>query len=195
MCARNRDDSRFGGDCNELLEHASGSCKFREQDYRIVTKISILLIEHQNIELVWIPGHSGLLENKKADKEARNAANSEIFDDTTLEYQDFRKSLPAYELTCKNRRWKYLVANGRDYLKGRRAEDVLVSRVRIVNSRLTHGYLMVSTAERVEPVCQHCGRGLTMTHVLVECDGYEAHRRGLNMGPWPVSLLKTHGKF
>jgi hypothetical protein len=63
------------------------------------------------------------------------------------------------------------------YLTGRRAEDVLVSRVRIGQSRVTHGYLMVPKAEKVEPVCQHCGRGLKMRHVFNECDGYEAHRR------------------
>jgi hypothetical protein len=80
------------------------------------------------------------------------------------------------------REHKNSVAYGRDYLTGRRAEDVLASRVGIGHSRLIHGYLMVPTVEKVEPVYQHCGRGLTMRHVLVECDGYEAHRRGLNMG-------------
>jgi hypothetical protein len=74
-------------------------------------------------------------------------------DETALEYH--WKSISAYELmTCRNRRWnaaeenkmrdhKYSVANGRDYLTGRRAQDVFVSRVRIGHSRLTHGYLMV----------------------------------------------------
>jgi hypothetical protein len=38
---------------------------------------------------------------------------------------------------------------------------------------------MVPTAERVEPVCQHCERGLTMRHILVECDGYECDGRDL----------------
>jgi hypothetical protein len=87
------------------------------------------------------------------------------------------------------RKHKNSVANGRDYLTGRKAEDVLVSRVGIGHSILIHGYLMVPTVERVEPVCQHCGRGLTMIHVLVKCDGYEAHRRGLNMGRDHRSIL------
>jgi hypothetical protein len=51
------------------------------------------------------------------------------------------------------------------------------------------GYLMVPTAKGVEPMCQHCGRGLTMRHVLVECDGYEAHRQSLNMGHDLLSIL------
>jgi ribonuclease HI len=183
----------------DSLSTLQGVANF-ENRARIVTKIRILLIEHRNIELIWIPGHSGLLGNEKADKEARSAANSETINDTTLEYQDFRKSISAYELVCRNRRWnaveenkmkehKYSVANGRGYLTGRRAEDVLISRVRIGHSRLTHGYLMVPAGERVEPVCQQCGRGLTMRHVLVECDGYEAHRRNLNMGRDLRSIL------
>jgi hypothetical protein len=106
---------------------------------------------------------SGLLGNEKAEKKARSAANSENFDDTALEYQDFRKSVPAFELICRNRRWnvaeknkmkdhKYSVANEIDYLTGIRDEKVLVSRVRIGHSILTHGYLMVPTTEMVEPV-------------------------------------------
>jgi hypothetical protein len=86
-----------------------------------MTKIRILLTKHQNFELVWILGHSRLLENEKADKKARSPANSETFDDTTWAYQDFRKSISSYELICRNRRWnaeenkikehKYSVAN------------------------------------------------------------------------------------
>jgi ribonuclease HI len=82
-----------------------------ENRTRMVTKIRILLIEHQIIELVWIPGHSGLLRNEKADKEARSVENSETFDDTTLEYQGFQKSVPGYELICRNRRWNEVEEN------------------------------------------------------------------------------------
>jgi hypothetical protein len=32
-------------------------------------------------------------------------------------------------------------------------------------------------------------RGLTMRHALVECDGYGAHRRGLNTGRDLLSIL------
>jgi hypothetical protein len=48
---------------------------------------------------------------------------------------------------------------------------------------------MMATTERVEPVCQHCERGLKMRHVLVEFDGYEAHRRSFNMGRDLRSIL------
>jgi hypothetical protein len=107
----------------------------------------------------------GLLGNEKADKEAKSAANRETLDDTALEYQDFLKSISVYELTCTNRKWngvqenkmrehKFSVGNGRDCITTRRAEDEHVSRVHIGHSRLTHGYLMVPTAKRVEPVCQ-----------------------------------------
>jgi ribonuclease HI len=57
-----------------------------------MTKIMILLIEHQKIELVWIPSHSELLGNEKADKEARSAANSETFDDTTIRHWNIKTS-------------------------------------------------------------------------------------------------------
>jgi hypothetical protein len=45
----------------------------------------------------WYRAPKSLLGNEKVDKEARSAANSETFDDTTLEYQDFRTSIATYE--------------------------------------------------------------------------------------------------
>jgi ribonuclease HI len=68
-----------------------------ENRTQMVTKIKILLIEHQNSELVWIPGHSGLLRNEKVDIKTRSVAKRETFVDTTLEYQDFQKSIAGYE--------------------------------------------------------------------------------------------------
>jgi hypothetical protein len=79
-------------------------------------------------------------ETNRLTKEARSAANSETLDNTALENQDFWKSISAYELSCRNRRWnaaeenkmrghKYSLANGKDLLTGNRAEDVLASRV------------------------------------------------------------------
>jgi hypothetical protein len=57
-------------------------------------------------------------------------------------------------------------------LTGKRLEDVFISRIRIVHTRLTPGYLMKTLPERVQPLCEGCGR----MNLLVECTRYDGHR-------------------
>ena len=44
--------------------------------------------------------------------------------------------------------------------------SVLLNRLRIGHSRLTHSYLLCGDAP---PTCQSCGIPLTVKHILVEC--------------------------
>jgi len=47
-----------------------------------------------------------------------------------------------------------------------RYDFVLLNRLRIGHSRLTHSYLLCGDAP---PTCQSCGIPLTVKHILVEC--------------------------
>ncbi|XP_073999403.1 uncharacterized protein isoform X2 [Rhodnius prolixus] len=55
-----------------------------------------------------------------------------------------------------------------------RREEVVVSRLRIGHTRLTHGYLMCQDSP---PTCGSCNEPLTVQHVLVECSEYEQYRQ------------------
>jgi hypothetical protein len=52
---------------------------------------------------------------------------------------------------------KILVSTDRTYLNGNRSEDVFISRIR-----------MKPPPEGVQPLCESCGRILTIKHLLVE---------------------------
>jgi hypothetical protein len=56
------------------------------------------------------------------------------------------------------------------------SEDVFISRVRLGHTRLTHSYLMKPLPEQVQPLCESCGRMLTIKHLLVECIRDDGHR-------------------
>ena len=47
-----------------------------------------------------------------------------------------------------------------------RYDSVLLNRLRIGHSRLTHSYLLCGDDP---PICQSCGIPLTVKHILVEC--------------------------
>jgi len=47
-----------------------------------------------------------------------------------------------------------------------RYDSVLLNRLQIGHSRLTHSYLLCGDAP---PTCQSCGIPLTVKHILVEC--------------------------
>ena len=56
--------------------------------------------------------------------------------------------------------------------------EILLTRMRIGHSRLTHGYLIAGGSP---PTCPHCGEDqpLTIKHVLVQCPEHVHQRRRL----------------
>jgi len=54
-----------------------------------------------------------------------------------------------------------------------RYDSVLLNRLRIGHSRLTHSYLLYGDGP---PACQTCGIQLTEKHILVECSHLQAIR-------------------
>jgi hypothetical protein len=154
---------------------------------RLISSIRHFIHSSNNIQLVRILGHTGLLGNENTDAEAKQAATRDRVDVATLEFRDFRRIISEFESTArKNRKanveankmkeHKILLSKDRTYLTENRADDVFISRIRIGHTRFTHGYLMKPPPERVQPLCESCGRMLTIKHLLVECTRYDGHR-------------------
>ena len=56
-----------------------------------------------------------------------------------------------------------------------RKYEVILSRLRIGHSRLTHGYLMSSPHDSV-PECRECGTTLSIKHILFDCQNFNRQR-------------------
>jgi len=65
---------------------------------------------------------------------------------------------------------------------------VVLNRLRIGHSRLTHSYLLY---EDDPPTCQSCGIPLTVKHILVECANLRDIREKYFMVPSVTDLLKS----
>ena len=60
-------------------------------------------------------------------------------------------------------------------IQPRRQDEVILTRLRIGHTRLTHGYLM-STPHESKPRCNTCNTEITIAHLFNECKNYEQER-------------------
>ncbi|KAJ8929449.1 hypothetical protein NQ314_017860 [Rhamnusium bicolor] len=70
----------------------------------------------------------------------------------------------------------------------RRREQIILSRLRLGHTRLTHEYLLNRSDE---PFCETCHTSLTVRHILVQCPNYALERRNLQI-PQNLSEILNH---
>ena len=58
-----------------------------------------------------------------------------------------------------------------------RRSSIVLTRLRLGHTFLTHRYLLASGAERQAPQCSTCNVGITVQHLLVECPRYFNQKR------------------
>uniref|UniRef100_UPI00397E9AAD hypothetical protein n=1 Tax=Salmonella sp. s51944 TaxID=3159655 RepID=UPI00397E9AAD len=58
-----------------------------------------------------------------------------------------------------------------------RKEDVIITRLRIGHSYLTHSHLLSNTPH---PVCTSCQADISINHLLLDCPLFCDHRRNIN---------------
>jgi len=147
----------------------------------------VLIIKHRlhklidngkTVHLCWIPGHVGINGNEKADTEAKRAGKRCV-QAVNVFYKDF---YPVIEEKMKSK-WNLLWQNSGDKLlqiksdvkewkveKGKtRREEVVLNRVRLGHTNITHNYLMDGN-NQMAPICVVCGdERLTVAHIFVGC--------------------------
>ncbi len=141
--------------------------------------------DHQKtIILCWIPSHIGIPGNEAADKAAKRALDLPITE-MAVHYEDYKLHIKNYINRLWQRRWDGCAGNklnkvepvlGAHRSPGHlsRREEIVLSRLRIGHTRLTHSYRMNN--EDV-PRCVACDCNLTVEHILVECGDFAEVRQ------------------
>ncbi|XP_055589360.1 uncharacterized protein LOC129741639 [Uranotaenia lowii] len=141
----------------------------------------------KGITLCWIPGHSNIAGNERADHLA--AAGSQLDpQNQTIPSPDALKWVKRHITLAWSQTWNIIAQNKLREVKNTteawidRAsirERRILTRLRIGHTRLTHGYLM---AMDDPPMCFACQVQLSIKHILLNCPCYQQARIESGLG-------------
>jgi kelch-like protein 2/3 len=141
-----------------------------------------LLRSGYSICFVWVPSHISIEGNGAADATAKAALSLRV-SESPVPYSDFKPLIGAYvdsvwqkcwdgETNNKLHRLQPVIGNCR-LGKLTRRDEVVIHRLRVGHSHLTHSYLL---KKEQAPMCQTCKLPITVEHVLVGCAKYASQR-------------------
>ena len=175
----------------------------------IVKEIKFILHEMKlkniSVTLCWIPSHIGLEGNEKADIYAKEAKTFPISSEL-LPVEDYIRFSKSVIKDKWQNCWRENFDNNKlreikdtvdpwpsSFQKDRRC-SVILTRLRIGHTRLTHGYLM-SNPHNPIPMCNICNVQITVKHIIMICPKYSTQRNLLFRGKSFKDILSESDKF
>ena len=150
----------------------------------IVVTIHKLITYGKQVIFVWLPSHAGLAGNVSVDAAAK-AALSLTESQTPVPYSDFYPLINTHIASHWQRLWN---AETNNKLHGfepmvrktsivfqlPRRDELLIHRLRIGHTHLTHAFLLKSEDP---PECIGCQTPLTVEHILINCMDFQPTRQ------------------
>ena len=166
--------------------HSINNCNF---DNFLVQDILLRFhyMSSKNIILCWLPCHTGIKGNEKADIAAKSALLLPP-SNFKLPYTDFKPIINKYLFNKWQSVWdtavdskfhsmKPVLSEWRPAYRIDRKEEVVLTRLRIGHSYATHSYLLKGEEQ---PMCFPCDAPFTIKHVLLTCVVFENARNRYN---------------
>ena len=156
------------------------------------SQIQHLLLKHHEISssksviYCWIPSHIGIYGNEKVDKSAKESLDLEVTD-FKIPFNNFKPFINKYVCDKWQTLWdetpfnklkeiEPIVNHHRLVPKLSRREEIVLARLRIGHTRVTHSCLL-NREER--PYCIGCDTPFTVRHFLLDCADFGRERRSL----------------
>ena len=89
--------------------------------------------------------------------------------------QSWQNEWDSVPMTNKLRSIKTCISPWPSSVQKCRRDEVILTRLRIGHTNLSHGYLM-SSPHRSPPICELCNCQISIRHILIECRKYERQR-------------------
>ena len=141
------------------------------------------LSKTKEILFCWLPSHVGIKGNEAADVKAKASLDLEI-SNFKLPCTDFKSFINRYILSKWQLSWDRATFNKLHEIKpvlgknniyrSLRREEVVLTRLRIGHTRLTHSYLL---KREDQPFCISCNEPFTVKHFLIDCIEFSHVRR------------------
>ena len=144
---------------------------------RLIDEYEVLNVEYRKtVILCWIPSHIGIPGNEAADRAAKAALELPVTE-MPIHYADFKTRIKDHIDLLWQQRWDQQIHNKLHGLKpdlkgarpsvcANRREEIVLSRLRIGHTYLTHIHLL---KRENQPECVGCQCPLTVKHILIEC--------------------------
>ena len=146
------------------------------------SQIQKILEKHHEISktkeviFCWIPSHVNITGNETADRKAKESLklNTSMFE---IPSNNFKPFINNYVLSQWQASWntavfnklhaiKPNIGNGSSAFRNLRREEVVITRLRIGHTRITHSYLL---NHEEQPFCIVCNQPFTVKHILIDC--------------------------
>ena len=138
----------------------------------------------KEILICWIPSHIGVRGNERADLAAKSTLDLTP-DKFRIPYTDMKLTINKFLHTKWQQHWNNNTHNKlfqiqstlgewRPAFRKSRRDQVIVSRLRIVHTRLTHSFIL---KQRNNNQCLTCQTPYTIKQVLIECRAFTFIRK------------------
>ena len=137
------------------------------------------LLAYKEIALCWIPSHIGIQGNEMVDKQAKTSLSLEPTS-FKIPFSNFKPSINKYILEEWQTSWNNSIGNKlldikptigeyQSVVRNIRREEVVLARLRLGHTRVTHSYLLQGEEP---PQCVGCDAPFTVRHFLLECSDF-----------------------
>ena len=157
--------------------------------------LDILELYHQDVDdgvdcvMVWIPGHTGIAGNVRADYWARKAHEKPVITPVNVGYRECVPQVRKCVADLFSEMWqdyrptqlkqiKPATGHWESCVRQTRKEEVVLCRLRLGHTLLTHSHIIDHLPPLTCDVC-HCRQDVS--HVQLECQKYDAARRDLRL--------------
>ena len=142
------------------------------------------LIAKKEIVLCWIPSHIllGILWNEMVDQQAKRSLSLQPLQPTSFKipFSNFKPSINKYILEEWQTSWNNSIGNKlldikptigeyQSVVQNIRKEEVILARLRLGHTRVTHSYLLQGEEQ---PQCVGCDAPFTVRHFLLKCGDF-----------------------